>query len=102
MDIYFKNLTADEGPAEKLVEDLMRLTYDAESLVKAAGSQMVEQQKQELTTALDRLKASCQTIQETASASARAANEVISKHPFSSVGIAFGGGLLIGLLLKRD
>ena len=38
MDIYFKNLTADEGPAEKLVEDLMRLTYDAESLVKGGDS----------------------------------------------------------------
>ena len=101
MEIYFNNLTADEGPAGKLVEDLMRLTYDAEDLVKAAGSQLAEQQKRELAAALGRLQASCRTIQKAAKASARATDRMIRQHPFSSVGIALGAGLLIGLLVKR-
>ena len=33
MEIYFKNMTTEEVPTERLVEDLMKLIYDAEDLV---------------------------------------------------------------------
>ena len=102
MEIYFKNMSTEEVPTERLVEDLMKLVYDAEDLVKAAGSQLVNQHKEQLTTALDRLKASCAGIQESAAASAQATERLIRRHPYSSVGIALGAGVLLGILLKRD
>ena len=102
MEIYFKNMTTEDLPTERLVEDLMKLVYDAEDLVKAAGGQLVEQRKEQLTTTLDRLKASCANIQASASASARATERLIRRHPYPSVGVALGLGLLLGVLLKRD
>lgn len=102
MEIYFKNMTTEEVPTERLVEDLMKLIYDAEDLVKAAGGHLVDQRKEQLSTALDRLKASCNRIQESATASARATERLIRRHPYPSVGIALGVGVLLGVLLKRD
>lgn len=40
-------------------------------------------------------------IQESTSAGARATDQVIRDHPYESIGIAFGVGVLIGVLINR-
>jgi ElaB/YqjD/DUF883 family membrane-anchored ribosome-binding protein len=102
METYFSNMTATEGTKEKLVEDLMTLVHDAEELVKAAGSDLAGKSKIELNAALERVKASCGKLQGKAEASARRADQIIREHPYQSVGIAFGVGLLIGVLVNRN
>jgi ElaB/YqjD/DUF883 family membrane-anchored ribosome-binding protein len=102
METYFSNMTAGEGTKEKLVQDLMALVNDAEELVKATGGQLADKSKGELVAALDRVKSSCRRMQDHAIAGARSADRVIREHPYQSVGIAFGVGLLIGVLAKRD
>jgi ElaB/YqjD/DUF883 family membrane-anchored ribosome-binding protein len=102
METYFSNMTAGEGTKEKLVQDLMTLVNDAETLVKAAGGQLADKSKTELATALDRVKTSCRRMQDHAIAGARSADQVIREHPYQSIGVAFGIGLLIGVLVNRD
>jgi ElaB/YqjD/DUF883 family membrane-anchored ribosome-binding protein len=102
METYFSNMTAGEGTKEKFVHDLTTLVNDAEELVKATGGQLADKSKTELVTALDRVKTSCRRMQDQAIAGARSADRAIRGHPYQSVGIAFGVGLLIGVLVNRD
>jgi ElaB/YqjD/DUF883 family membrane-anchored ribosome-binding protein len=102
METYFSNMTAGDGTKEKLVQDLATLVNDAEELVKATGGQLADKSKTELVAALDQVKASCRTMQNRAIAGARSADRVIREHPYQSLGIAFGVGLLIGVLVNRD
>jgi ElaB/YqjD/DUF883 family membrane-anchored ribosome-binding protein len=93
-----------EVSREKLKEDLRNLARDAEELVKATASDMSEKAKDaraRLGEALARAKATCQRLQEKTVAAAQATDKVIRQHPYESIGIAFGVGLLIGVLVAR-
>lgn len=102
METYFSNMTAAEGTKEKLVQDLMTLVHDAEELVKASGGEVAAKSKTELAAALDRVKASSRRVQDQALAGARRTDRLIRENPYQSIGIAFGVGLLLGVLAKRD
>jgi ElaB/YqjD/DUF883 family membrane-anchored ribosome-binding protein len=41
------------------------------------------------------------SLQEKSAASARATDRTIRQHPYESLGVAFGLGLLIGVLINR-
>ncbi len=86
---------------EKVVDDLKTLVSDAEDLVKAAATNVADKSKDELKTALEKLKVSCRRIEDRAVSGAEATNEVIRGHPYESIGIAFGLGLLAGVLLTK-
>jgi ElaB/YqjD/DUF883 family membrane-anchored ribosome-binding protein len=102
METYFANMNAAEGSKEKLVQDLMTLVRDAESLVKTAGGNLADKSRQDLITALERVKASCRRLEAQAAVHARTADRVIRDHPYESIGVAFGIGLLLGILGARD
>ena len=101
METYFENMTAQEGTKEKLVQDLITLVHDAEDLVKATGENLAEKSKREIMLALNRVKASAGKVEEKAAAQARAADRILREHPYSFVGLAFGLGLVVGLLINR-
>ena len=50
---------------------------------------------------VDELKALIQRAEEKAVERAKAADRVIRDHPYQTIGIAFGLGLLIGVLARR-
>lgn len=102
METYFANMNPTEGSKEKLAQDLMTLVRDAEVLVKAAGGNVADKSKQELIAALERVKSSCRNLEQQAAVHARTADRVIREHPYQSLGVAFGVGLLIGVLVSRD
>ena len=89
---------------EKLVADLKILSRDAEAVLQAtagqAGDKMSELRSR-LSTALDSAKATCHRIEEKAVAGAKVADKAIREHPYESVGVAFGVGLLVGVLVGR-
>ncbi|MCI0746238.1 MAG: hypothetical protein L0Y58_12610 [Verrucomicrobia subdivision 3 bacterium] len=101
METYFKNMTADEGTKERLVQDLITLVHDAEDLVRATGHDLAEKSRKELIEALERVKASCRRLEAHAETSLRAADKMIRQHPYESIGVALGLGLLIGALVNR-
>ena len=101
METYFYNMSAEEGTKEKLVQDLMVLLRDAEDLVKSTGENVARKSKEELMVALAKAKATCQRMEERATANARSADRIIRSHPYPSIGLAFGLGIIIGVLANR-
>ena len=93
-----------EVNTEKLVSDLEVIAQDAEELLKASAGQVGEkahEARARLTAALESAKASCRRLEEKAIESAKATDKVIREHPYQSIGVAFGIGLLIGVLVTR-
>jgi ElaB/YqjD/DUF883 family membrane-anchored ribosome-binding protein len=96
-------MTASEAN-ERLAADAKLLVRDAEELLKATAgeaSEKVKEVRHRLTKALDSIKATSEYFQDKAAQSVKAADQTIREHPYESIGIAFGVGLLIGLLAGR-
>jgi ElaB/YqjD/DUF883 family membrane-anchored ribosome-binding protein len=110
METHFENLEqANSGTArERVLADLRALAQDSEELLKATAGDVSEKAKEarsRLTAALDRTKATVADLQQQAVAGAKVAakkaDAVIRQHPYESLGVAFGIGLLIGVLVAR-
>lgn len=111
METNFANLEQAHSliSRERVWQDLKTLARDAEDLLKVTAGDMSEKGKElraRLQGALARAKTTCSELQEQAVASARAAakqaDTVIRDHPYESIGVAFGLGLLIGVLITRE
>ena len=95
---------SNEANMEKLMADLKVLTRDAEALMHATAGQAgekVNELRQRLSAALESAKVTCHRLEEKAIAGAKAADKTIREHPYESIGVAFGVGLLIGVLVGR-
>ena len=110
METHFPALENSQSrlARERVMADLKTLASDAEELLKATAGDVSEKAKEarvRLGAALDRAKASYAVMQdqgiETAKIAARKADETIRAHPYESVGVAFGLGVLLGVLLRR-
>lgn len=112
METHFANIEQEQAGStlarERVLEDLKTLVRDSEALLKATAGDVSEKAKEaraRLSAALERAKVTCDELQEQALASAKAAakkaDEVIREHPYESIGVAFGLGLLIGVLVAR-
>ena len=93
-----------EQANERLVRDLKALVRDAEELMKATAGQAgekVTEMRTRLAAALESAKTTCHRLEEKTLAAAKATDRTIREHPYESVGIAFGVGLLVGVLVAR-
>ena len=89
---------------ERLIKDLKLVARDAEDLMRATASDVSEKAKEaraRLVAALDTAKLTCEAWQDKAAAGAKAADKVVRDHPYQSLGVVFGVGLLIGVLVNR-
>jgi len=94
----------DRVTRQKLMQDLKVVVHDAEELMKATASDLGEKARDarvKLAATLESAKASCKKLEEKTIATAKAADRVIRDHPYQTIGIAFGVGLLIGVLVNR-
>ena len=110
METHFENLEQAHSHAarERVLADLRALAHDSEELLKATAGDVSEKAKEarsRLSAALSRTKATIEELQSQAIAGARVAakkaDTVIREHPYESIGVAFGVGLLIGVLVAR-
>ena len=106
METVFQSLEDSRGDLsrEKVKEDLRTLVRDAEELLKATAGDMSDKAKEarsRLSEALDRARTTCHRLEERTVAAAKATDKVIRDHPYESIGVAFGIGLLIGVLVTR-
>jgi ElaB/YqjD/DUF883 family membrane-anchored ribosome-binding protein len=93
-----------EQANERLAGDLKALMRDAEELMKATAGQAgekVAELRSRLSAAIESAKATCHRLEEKTVAAAKATDRTIREHPYESVGIAFGIGLLVGVLVGR-
>jgi ElaB/YqjD/DUF883 family membrane-anchored ribosome-binding protein len=94
----------NEANMEKLVSDLKVLSHDAEAMLHATAGQAGEKMSElrsRLSAALESAKVTCRRIEDKAIAGAKVADKTIREHPYESLGVAFGVGLLIGVLVGR-
>ena len=89
---------------ERLASDLKALMRDAEELMKATAGQAgekVTEMRSRLAAAIESAKATCHRLEEKTVAAAKVTDRTIREHPYESIGIAFGVGLLVGVLVGR-
>lgn len=94
----------NEANMEKLGTDLDELSRETDAVLEAtagqAGDKMKELRKR-LTTTLESAKSTYRRLEDKTVAGAKVADKTIRDHPYESIGIAFGVGLLIGVLVGR-
>ncbi len=84
--------------------DLDSIADDAKALIAATvdvAEEKVVQARERLSEALDRNKATWVRVQDRAVEGVKATDEAIRTHPYPALGVAFGVGAVIGLLLSR-
>jgi ElaB/YqjD/DUF883 family membrane-anchored ribosome-binding protein len=97
-------MNATDINTDRLVSDLKTVTRDAEELLKTVagekgnGSQEI---RMRLSSAIESAKATYRRLEEKTVAGAKATDKVIREHPYESLGVAFGLGLLVGVLVTR-
>jgi len=98
------NATEQDVTMGKLIQDFKVVVGDAESLLKASAGELGEKAREaraRLAASLESAKGNFHRIEDNAIAGAKATDKVIREHPYQSIGIAFGVGLLIGVLVTR-
>jgi ElaB/YqjD/DUF883 family membrane-anchored ribosome-binding protein len=99
---------ADRPARERVLADLRSLGRDAEDLIKATASAF-SSTATDARTRIDRtlhgLKRTCNQLQDQTASKARVVAEksatAVRGHPHGAVGVAFGVGLMMGLLVAR-
>lgn len=97
-------MSANELNTKKLVTDLKRVVRDSEELLQATAGAVgdkANQVRERLTDSLETAQRTCHRLEEKAVEGAKAADRVVREHPYRSIGVAFGIGLLIGALVTR-
>jgi ElaB/YqjD/DUF883 family membrane-anchored ribosome-binding protein len=54
-----------------------------------------------LDAAVEKAKDVCERLQEQTAAAAKATDKAVREHPYQAIGIAFGLGILVGVLAMR-
>ena len=86
-------------------DDISALGEDARTLLAdTAGmtGEKVAEVRQRLTAALESAKETFGDLQDKAVQGAKAADEVVRENPYQTMGIAFGVGVLVGVLATRQ
>ncbi len=93
-----------EGSTEKLLEDLRAVVHDGEELLRAGAQDLSERgmaARERLAAALEVARETRRKLEERARAGAQATDRIIREYPYQSLGIAFGVGMLLGIVLNR-
>jgi ElaB/YqjD/DUF883 family membrane-anchored ribosome-binding protein len=93
------------GDNEKTLHDLGTAVREGEELLNAAAGEQGEKGRAlraKLETAIEKAKALYERLEEKTVAAAKAADQSVREHPYQAIGIAFGVGLLIGVLAARS
>ena len=110
METHFENLVQAHSvlARERVMRDLKTLAHDAEDLLKATADDLSEKTKAARARragALEHAKEPGAELQDltiaSATAAAKRADTVLRDHPYESIGVAFGIGVLVGVLVTR-
>jgi ElaB/YqjD/DUF883 family membrane-anchored ribosome-binding protein len=104
--IYMETRSADEieETTERLLQELRAVVHDGEELLKSGAQELGEKgmaARERLSAALEAAKKTGRKLEERALAGARATDVLIRENPYQSIGIAFGLGIVLGVLINR-
>lgn len=89
---------------DRIMTDLKHVVQDAEDLMKATAGELNDKAREaraRLAAALESARDTCERLEDKAMAGAKATDQVIREHPYQTMGIAFGVGVLLGVLVMR-
>ena len=110
METHFPNVQESETrlARKRVVADLLTLATDAEALLRATAddaSEAVKDARARLRDTIENARRTCSHWKEqgleTLQDAAEKTDETIRSHPYESIGIALGIGLILGGLLRR-
>ncbi len=90
--------------AEKAIQDLKNVAEDAEELLKesaGAADDKTKVAREKLMAAMETAKETCKKLEAKVVAGAKATDKTIREHPYESMFISFGVGVLVGYLISR-
>jgi ElaB/YqjD/DUF883 family membrane-anchored ribosome-binding protein len=93
-----------EESTERLLQDLKAVVQDGEELLRAGAQELGERgnaAREKLTAALEIAKETRRKLEERAIQSAKAADQFIRDNPYQTIGIAFGVGMVFGIIMNR-
>ena len=92
--------------AEEVLQNLKTLISEAEELIGSGvantSSEVLEDVRSRLSDGLEKLNDYYGTAKEKVVAGARRTDETIRSHPYESLAIALGVGVLVGALIRRQ
>ena len=99
MEVYFKELISKDASLEKLVDDLERIVQGADNFAKSlSGTKLAEHP--EIARRVQRLKESCERINQEIVEGAHATDRFVRKYPYPFIGAAVLVGLIAGAWLS--
>jgi ElaB/YqjD/DUF883 family membrane-anchored ribosome-binding protein len=110
MESYFPPMEENRSriARERMLADLSAIMADTEALLQATAADASDQAKAtraRLTEALNKARATFEEFKneqiDAAKAALTKADQTVRAHPYESLAIAFGVGLLVGVILRR-
>lgn len=95
---------SNDTSTEQIMEDLQNLAADAEVLLASTGEvagSKASAAREKLMAAIETAKNTCKKLEKKAVAGAKATDQAIRTHPYESMFVALGLGIVIGLLIRR-
>ena len=94
------SMTTTEA-TQRLTGDLKAVAQDAQHLARLTAGHAGEKVSQLGTRLMETTKEKAEQLQKKAVAAAKATDQCVREHPYQTIGVAFGLGLLIGVLAAR-
>ncbi len=89
-----KRISGDLGAAGHNIGEMSKTTT-------GQNSETINEARGRLASAVEAAKATCVKLEQATAAAAKATDRCVREHPYETIGVAFGLGLLIGVLLSR-
>ena|SRR5882724_2755030 len=93
-----------EASTERLLEDLKTIVHDGQELLQASANDLSHRAvaaRKRLAAAIAIANETRQKLQRQARAGFETTDQLVREHPYQSLGLVFGLGFLLGVLLKR-
>jgi ElaB/YqjD/DUF883 family membrane-anchored ribosome-binding protein len=97
-------MSESEINKDKLLADLKAVARDTQELLRVTADQAGEKAtevRERLNAVLQSANSARQRLEARASASVESTDKLVRDHPYESIGVAFGVGVLLGLVLGR-
>jgi ElaB/YqjD/DUF883 family membrane-anchored ribosome-binding protein len=93
-----------EEYTERLLQDLKAVVQDGEELLKATAADLNDRAlaaREKLAAALEVARDTRRRLEAQATAGVRATNHFIRENPYQALGVAFGVGVVLGIIMNR-
>jgi ElaB/YqjD/DUF883 family membrane-anchored ribosome-binding protein len=102
------NSKTNEHSAEQLIKNIQKLMAEVEEIIASSGEAVsqeatskLEELQGRLSSATDAVKGYYNTARKRVIAGAEVADDTIRTHPYESLAVALGVGVVLGALLRR-